>query len=131
MGKMLVTRGIVLLKRNGKLFQVIAAKGVDNSVVGQTIEVEHPLRSIQLTNKLIRGNQQWREFLNRNQQSLIIPILSQGRIVGYITLGERLTKSPFSALDKKIIHSLVNLIRCSDREGTHHRSSERSKSKPR
>jgi len=109
MGKMLVTRGIVLLKRDGKLFQVIAAKGVDNSVIGQSIEVEHPLRSIQLTNKLIHGNQQWREFVKRNQQSLIIPILSQGRIVGYITLGERLTKTPFSALDKKIIYSLVNL----------------------
>ena len=109
MGKMLVTRGIVLLKRNGKLFQVIAAKGVDNSVLGQSIEVEHSLRSIQLANKVIHGNQQWREFINRNQQSIIIPILSQGRIVGYITLGERLTKTPFSALDKKIIHSLVNL----------------------
>jgi sigma-B regulation protein RsbU (phosphoserine phosphatase) len=109
MGKMLVTRGIILLKRNRKLFQVIAAKGVDNSIVGKTIEVEHPLRSIQLTKKMIRGSQPWLEVLNRNQQSLIIPILSQSRIVGYITLGERLTKSTFSALDKKIIQSLVNL----------------------
>ena len=109
MGKMLVTRGIVLLKRDGKLFQVIAAKGVDNSIVGETIEVEHPLRSIQTAKKLIHGSQQWMDLLNRNQQSLVIPILSQRRIVGYITLGERLTKSPFSALDKKIIHSLVNL----------------------
>ena len=58
---------------------------------------------------MIHGNQQWLEFLNDNQQSLIIPILSQRRIVGYITLSERLTKSPFSALDKKIIQSLVNL----------------------
>jgi phosphoserine phosphatase RsbU/P len=109
MGKMLVTRGIVLLKRNGKLFQVIAAKGIDNSIVGQSIEVEHPLRSIQSAKKLIHGSQQWLEFLNHNQQSLVIPILSQRRIVGYITLGERLTKSLFLALDKKIIQSLVNL----------------------
>jgi phosphoserine phosphatase RsbU/P len=109
MGKMLVTRGIILLKRNGKLFQVIAAKGLNNSIVGQNVEVEHRLRSIQLTKKLMRGSSQWLEFLNHNQQSLVIPILSQKRIEGYITLGERLTKSPFSALDKKIIQSLVNL----------------------
>jgi sigma-B regulation protein RsbU (phosphoserine phosphatase) len=109
MGKMLVTRGIVLLKRGGKLFQVIAAKGLDNSIVGQSIEIEHMLRSIQLAKIMIRGNSGWLEFLTHNQQSLIIPILSQRRIVGYITLGERLTKSPFSALDKKIIQSLVNL----------------------
>lgn len=109
MGKMLVTRGIILLKRSGKLFQVIAAKGLDNSIVGQNIEVEQKLRSIQSAKKLMHGSPQWLEFLNHNQQSLVIPILSQSRIVGYITLGERLTKSPFSALDKKIIQSLVNL----------------------
>jgi sigma-B regulation protein RsbU (phosphoserine phosphatase) len=109
MGKMLVTRGLVLLKRGGKIFQVIAAKGLDHSIVGKSIEVEHPLRSIQSAKKLIHANQQWLELLNSNQQSLVIPILSQRRIVGYITLGERLTKSPFSALNKKIIQSLVNL----------------------
>lgn len=109
MGKMLVTRGIILLKRTRKLFQVIAAKGLDNSIVGQKIEVEHPLLSIKSVKRLIHGNKQWLEFLNNNQQSLVIPIYSQRRIVGYITLSERLTKSSFSALDKKIIQSLVNL----------------------
>ena len=109
MGKMLVTRGIILLKRNGKLFQVIAAKGLDNSIVGRNIEIEHNLRSIQFAKKLVPGSPQWLEFLNHHLQSLVIPIISQRRIVGYITLGERLTKSPFSALDKKIIQSLVNL----------------------
>ena len=109
MGKMLVTRGIVLLKQKEKLFQVITAKGLDNSIVRKNIKIEYPIRSIQLTKKLIHGNSGWLEFLNQYQQSLIIPILSQRRIVGYITLGERLTKSSFSTLDKKIIQSLVNL----------------------
>jgi phosphoserine phosphatase RsbU/P len=109
MGKMLVTRGMILLKRNAKVFQVIAAKGLDASLVGQSVEVERPLRSIQSAKKLALGNTQWLEFLNRHLQLLIIPILSQRRIVGYITLGERLTKSQFSSLDKKIIQSLVNL----------------------
>ena len=109
MGKMLVTRGMILLKRNAKVFQVIAAKGLDASMVGQSIEVEYPFRSIQSAKKLVHGNTSWLEFLHRHLQLLIIPILSQRRIVGYITLGERLTKSQFSALDKKIIQSLVNL----------------------
>jgi len=109
MGKMLVTRGMILLKREGKLFQIIAAKGLSDSVIRQNILIEHPSRSIQQTKKNVRGNQDWMDFLVLHQQSLIIPILSQNRIVGTITLGERLTKSPFSALDKKIIQSLVNL----------------------
>jgi len=109
MGKMLVTRGIILLKRAGKIFQVITAKGVEPSLLGQSIEVANNLRSIQLASKLTQGNSLWRKFLGDHQQSLIIPILSQQRIVGYITLGERLTKSPYSLFDKKIIQSLVNL----------------------
>jgi phosphoserine phosphatase RsbU/P len=109
MGKMLVTRGIVLLKTNGKIFKVIAAKGLNTSIVGVMVEIEHPIRSIQLQKKMIHGNTAWSEFLNHHEQSLVIPILSQKRIVGYITLGERLSKLPFSAFDKKIIHSLVNL----------------------
>ena len=109
MGKMLVTRGVVFLKRDGKLFQIIAAKGVDHSVIGQTLEVDRPLRSLQTVGKLLKNNAVWFEFLNHHQQSLIIPILSQRRIVGYITLGERLSKPSYSATDKRLIQSLVSL----------------------
>ena len=109
MGKMLVTRGMVFLKRSGKLFQIITAKGVDHSVIGQTLEVDRPLRSLQVVAKLLKDNTVWFEFLKHHQQSLIIPILSQRRIVGYITLGERLSKPSYSATDKRLIQSLVSL----------------------
>jgi hypothetical protein len=69
MGKMLVTRGMVFLKRNGKLFQIITAKGVDHSVIGQTLEVDRPLRSLQIVAKLLKNNIGWFEFLKHHQQS--------------------------------------------------------------
>ncbi|MGD0591129.1 MAG: SpoIIE family protein phosphatase [Bacteroidota bacterium] len=109
MGKMLVTRGMVFLKRSGKLFQIITAKGIDHSVIGQTLEVDRPLRSLQVAAKLPKDNTGWFKFLKHHQQSLIIPILSQRRIVGYITLGERLSKPSYSAADKRLIQSLVSL----------------------
>jgi phosphoserine phosphatase RsbU/P len=109
MGKMLVTRGIVLLKRDAKSFQIITAKGIDSSVIGQTIEINQPLRSLQVVTKLLKNNTSWHEFIKHHQQSLIIPILSQKRIVGYITLGERLSKSSYSTTDKRLIQSLVSL----------------------
>jgi len=59
--------------------------------------------------KLPKNTADWFDFLNLHQQSLIIPILSQRRIVGYITLGERLSKSSYSATDKRLIQSLVGL----------------------
>jgi sigma-B regulation protein RsbU (phosphoserine phosphatase) len=109
MGKMLVMRGIILLKREGKSFQLIAAKGVDHSIIGQTIEIEHLPRTIQPVEKLVDRDPVWSEFLKRYRQSVIIPILSQRHIVGYITLGERLSKSSYSIMDKRLVQSLVNL----------------------
>ncbi len=109
MGKMLVTRGMVFLKKEMKLFQIITAKGVDNSVAGQTIDIDKPLRSLQVVSKIPKNNTVWQEFLKHHQQSLIIPIFSQKRIVGYISLGERLSKPSYSATDKKLIQSLVSL----------------------
>ncbi|MBN1397164.1 MAG: hypothetical protein JXA06_03945, partial [Bacteroidetes bacterium] len=109
MGKMLVSRGMVFLKRNLKLFQVIAAKGVDSSAVKQMIEINKPPRSLQVVSKIKKNNPVWLDFLKKFDQSLIIPILSQQRIVGYITLGERLSKMPYSTTDRKLIQSLVGL----------------------
>ena len=104
-----MTRGIVFLKRDGKTFQVIAAKGVDHSIVGRSIEVEHPFRSVQPVDNQAQRNALWSAFLNSHHQSLAIPILSQRRIVGYITLGQRMSNSPYSSSDKRLVQSLVNL----------------------
>jgi len=109
MGKMLVARGMVFLKRDARLFQVITAKGIDTSVVEKTIEIDRLLRSLQVVSKLTKNNTAWCDFLKHHQQSLIIPIFSQRRIVGYITLGERLSKSSYTATDKRLIQSLVGL----------------------
>jgi phosphoserine phosphatase RsbU/P len=109
MGKMLVTRGMVLLKRSGKLFQIITAKGIDPSVIGQTLEVDRPPRSMQVPLKILKNNEPWIVFLKQHRQSLIIPIFSQRRIVGYMTLGERVAKSSYSSTDKRLIQSLVSL----------------------
>jgi phosphoserine phosphatase RsbU/P len=109
MGKMLVTRGMVLLKRNGKLFQIITAKGIDPSIVGETLEVERPPRTMQVPLKILKNNEPWFIFLKHHRQSLVIPIFSQRRIVGYMTLGERVAKSSYSSTDKRLIQSLVSL----------------------
>ncbi len=109
MGKMLVTRGIVLLKREGRTFQIIAAKGVEQTIIGQRIEIQRPVRSIRPSEKLKQEDPAWSDFLNKHQQSLLIPIISQRHIVGYITLGQRLSKVPFTVTDKRVVQSLVHL----------------------
>ncbi|HTP12045.1 MAG TPA: hypothetical protein VMM37_00375, partial [Bacteroidota bacterium] len=52
MGKMLVSKGIVLLKRPEGAFEVIARKGLEQVSVGQKVAIERPLRSIASVAKL-------------------------------------------------------------------------------
>ncbi len=109
MGKMLVTRGIVFLKNSDKEFSVIAAKGINQNILNQSIIVESLPRSIKSIGSISKKNAKWLELLKAHQQTIIIPIFSQERIVGYFSLGERFSEIPYSPADKKLIDLLVNL----------------------
>ena len=108
MGKMLVSRGMVLLKRDTGLFEVVNAKGVDAQTVGQTLRIERSLRSITYSDRL-RSSETWASFFKTRQQRLLIPIKAQRRLVGLLTLGERLGGKKYSKTDQQLINSLVNL----------------------
>ncbi|MEK6756089.1 MAG: SpoIIE family protein phosphatase [Bacteroidota bacterium] len=108
MGKMLVSRGMVLLKRDSGLFEVVNAKGVDAQTVGQTLRIERSLRSITYSDRL-RSSETWASFFKTRQQRLLIPIKAQRRLVGLLTLGERLGGKKYSKTDQQLINSLVNL----------------------
>lgn len=108
MGKMLVSKGMVLLKREPGEFEVVNAKGVDGQTVGQKIRIERPIRGIGDTDR-IKASQAWLGFFRDRGQKLLVPILAQKRVVGLLTLGERLGGKHFSKTDHQLINSLVNL----------------------
>ncbi len=109
MGKMLVSRGIVVLRHEGKAFKVIAAKGIEEPIAGRIVEIERPPTSIRSVAQSGGSDSSWFSFLARTRQSIAIPILTRRRVVGYIALGERLSGTSYSSTDKRIILSLVNL----------------------
>ena len=108
MGKMLVGKGMVLLKREPGHFEVVNAKGLDSNVVGQTLAIDRPIRSVGTTDK-DGSSQPWMSFFRERSQKLLIPILSQRRIVGLLSLGERLGGKRYSKSEHQLINSLVNL----------------------
>jgi hypothetical protein len=108
MGKMLVSKGMVLLKRNPGEFEVVNAKGVDSATVGQKVPIDRPIRSVAPADR--PGAQQpWLGFFRERGQKLLVPILAQRRVVGLLSLGERLGGKRYSKTDHQLINSLVNL----------------------
>jgi sigma-B regulation protein RsbU (phosphoserine phosphatase) len=109
MGKMLVAKGMVLLRQQDKSLMVVATKGLAEQALGELLRVERLPRAIQPIDDLANKKIPWAQFLSLHQLVLLVPILSQKNVVGYIALGERLTKAQYSSDEKKLIQLLVNL----------------------
>jgi len=109
MGKMLVSKGMVLLTRDKHSFEIVNAKGVEAGLLGQAITLTQTLRKPTITDRLSVANKPWVTFFKAHGQKLIVPILTQGRVVGLLTLGERLGGKKYAEAERQLIHSLVNL----------------------
>jgi phosphoserine phosphatase RsbU/P len=108
MGKMLVSKGMVLLKRDPGEFEVVNAKGVDQQTIGKTLEIDRPMRNVELADR-VKATKPWMTFFRDHRQKLLIPILAQKRVIGLLTLGERLGGKRYSKTELQLINSLVNL----------------------
>ena len=108
MGKMLVAKGMVLLKRQPGKFEVLNAKGLDAATIGSVVEIDRPLRSIDSMERAHTA-QPWLSFFRERGQKLLVPIRAQRRIVGLLSLGERLGGKKFTKADHQLISSLLNL----------------------
>ena len=108
MGKMLVSKGMVLLKREPGEFEVVNAKGVDDQTIGQKVQIDRPIRTVENADHGGR-KQPWLNFFRERNQKLIIPILAQKRVIGLLSLGGRLGGKKYSTTDHQLINSLVNL----------------------
>ena len=108
MGKMLVSKGMVLLKRQPGQFEVLNAKGLDAETVGRVVQIDRPLRGIGFMDEN-RAGQPWVAFFRDRGQKLLVPILAQRRVVGLLSLGERLGGKKYTKNDHQLINSLLNL----------------------
>ncbi len=106
MGKMLVGRGAVLSRGEGSHFSVRFVKGLPNALVGTTFRLARTPKSFV---QLRRRNDEWATTLTDAGLDLLIPIFSRASIVGYLGLGPRLNNLPYSANDRALLRSLVDL----------------------
>jgi len=106
---MLVAKGMVLLRQHDTSLMVVATKGLTEEALGEFLQVERLPRAIQPIAILADKKIPWAQFLQSHHLKLLVPILSQKKVVGYIALGERLTKKEYSSDEKKLIQLLVNL----------------------
>ncbi|MBI2619761.1 MAG: SpoIIE family protein phosphatase [Ignavibacteriales bacterium] len=109
MGKMLVSRGMVLLRKEGHLFGVVAAKGVGEQIWRRTIGIQKLGKSMVSLHNVKKSLGEDYDFFLHYEMRLLVPILTRAGVVGVLGIGEKFSRKKFSASDRKLIKSLVNL----------------------
>ncbi len=109
MGKMLVSKGMVLLRQQDTSLLIVATKGLAKEALGELVQVKRLPHAIRPIAALASKEISWALYLQAHQLKLLVPIISQKKVVGYIALGERLTDAEYSPDEKKLIQLLVNL----------------------
>lgn len=109
MGKMLVAKGMVLLKSKEKTFRVENVKGFSQNIVGKEIAIykilKHPLLIEKVKSKLFP----WVSFFKKLEIRIVLPLLSQGEVLGFVGLGNKINKAKFLQQEKQFLQSVTNL----------------------
>ncbi len=124
MGKLLIPNGMVLLSNDGGGVRIVAAKGFSAERIQQTVDPGKLPKTIQSFEALKQKDPLWSGFLERFNQKLVIPVFSQKRVVGVITLGEKLTKKIILDCREKINSVAGQSFRICSRESGNDRAVE-------
>lgn len=109
MGRMMISRGVVLVAHDNQLLELAALKGLPRALAGKKIaftgEISEPLDVSELSPE----NLPLKAFFLEHNISLIIPLLSVQRTVGIMGLGAKLGGVPFSPSEVEYLISLSNI----------------------
>lgn len=109
MGRMMISRGVVLVAQDNHLFELAALKGLPRSLAGKKIAFTGEMSEPLAVTELAPGNEPLRSFFEEHRISLIIPILSVQRTVGIMGLGPKLGGIAFTPSEVEYLISLSNI----------------------
>lgn len=107
MGKLLISRGMVLLNKGKEGFMIETLKGLPKALQGQKIQIDDCPVAPVFTSELQPSP--WRAFFNKNDIDLLIPVQHDDREVGLIGFGKKTLGREYSDSELDYLFSLSNI----------------------
>jgi len=108
MGRMLLTKGMVLIKRGDEpAFVIETLKGLQRELIGNKLAIDYDGSTPFLLDEI--GERPWAGFLKRHNLKLGAPIVSNNRQVGMMFFSGKASGDGFSSEDLEYLQSLSNL----------------------
>ena len=117
MGKMMITRGIVLLYKEKNKLSVETLKGLPQELVGKIIDEKIDISEPTFLTKEDEANLTTFSFLVDNNIVLLLPIRSSDKNLGYIGFGNKILNKDYSKSELEYLKSLSNIAATSIENG--------------
>lgn len=108
MGRMMIGKGLILLKNEGQIYKVETVKGVTLSLINKKIELNelpsHPVFMKDITDDL-----EWKSFFIDSKIELLIPFVARTEILGVLAFGKKLTNQSLTEEETEFLTSLSNI----------------------
>lgn len=102
MGKLLVTKGIVLLRKDGKTFFTANGKGLHKNLLNKELRLPRVGKTI------IHVDKEFSETLFSNGITILFPIISQQQVIGYFGIKEH-PQRVITKEQKSFVETLISL----------------------
>lgn len=109
MGKILSTKGMVLVAKQGTAFTVVMAKGYPPEIIGSTVRIDKISPSLFALEAVDASRSPWVRFLKQHGVSILLPMFIADRPIGMLAFGERHAKRKLHDREITYLRSLANI----------------------
>lgn len=109
MGRMMISKGVVLLSRGGTDFVVESIKGLPREMLGKTIHIDNVPERPFYSSEVVDDGHLWVEFLQNFDLQIVFPINTGNSLLGLLVFGKKLGGKEFSSKEVEFLSSISNL----------------------
>ncbi len=109
MGRMMISRGLVMVAYEQQSFEVEVIKGLPRDLLRKKLYIESELLKPTLLKDISIDECRWKNFFTDLGIELLLPIVSTQRTVGIMGLGRKLGLVPYSSAEIDFLNSLSNI----------------------
>ncbi len=108
MGRLMIGQGAVFIRVRDSAFELKALKGLSTKLLGQIFSAKQILKNPSFVSECSGAGDQFCRFLIENGLQIIIPMISNGKEIGFASFGKKFIQSEYNPDEINFLESLVS-----------------------
>ncbi len=109
MGRMMISRGLVLVGDENNAFEVAVVKGLPRALIGKKVFIDQTLTEVKSPRNLLDDDGLYASFFRELEIILLLPIMSGQKMVGLMGLGRKAGGNVYTDSEIEYLTSLAAL----------------------